>query len=282
VYIERDAFAASVLVARMEEKALASAPIWDDITTFDPRPWRGLVDIVAGGTPCQNLSLAGKREGLHGDRSRLFFDHVRIAVECEAPFFFWENVAGAIGVVPAVAEHLHANGYSNIAWTTLRASDVGAPHKRERVFLLAHASRFCQREPDDGQRAKSRQIARKDSGRRGVHRNAGMAHAERKGLEGHWRCGELGAGGLAVEAVRRSRCVFPPARGDVEAWASILSVRPDLAPALSRLRGLADGLGTGLDMCMCSREDRLRAAGNGVVPQQAALAWRILWGALTC
>jgi len=141
VYIEREAFAAGVLVARMEEARLAQAPIWDDVCTFDARPWCGLVDLVAGGTPCQDLSVAGKRAGLDGARSRLFFEHVRIAVECEAPFFFWENVAGAVRVVPRVVEYLETRGYRSV-WGTLKASDVGAPHQRARVFLLAYNEVF--------------------------------------------------------------------------------------------------------------------------------------------
>jgi DNA (cytosine-5)-methyltransferase 1 len=110
-YVERDAYAAAVLVARMEEKALAPAPLWDDLTTFDGRPWRGLVDCIAGGTPCQDLSVAGKRVGLDGERSRLFFEQVRVADECEAPLFFWENVGGAARALPAVFAELARHGY---------------------------------------------------------------------------------------------------------------------------------------------------------------------------
>jgi DNA (cytosine-5)-methyltransferase 1 len=141
VHVEREAHAAAVLVARMAEAAIPPAPVWDDITTFDAREWRGIVDLVAGGTPCQDLSVAGKRAGLDGARSRLFFEHVRIAVECEAPFFFWENVAGATRALPAVCAYLEERGYRG-AWTVVRASDVGAPHQRARVFLLAYSESF--------------------------------------------------------------------------------------------------------------------------------------------
>jgi DNA (cytosine-5)-methyltransferase 1 len=244
VYIERDAFAASVLVARMEEKALASAPIWDDLDTFDARPWCGLVDLVAGGTPCQDLSTAGGRGGLNGERSRLFFQHVRVAVECDAPFFFWENVAGAVGVIPAVADHLHANGYDSIAWTTVRASDVGAPHKRERVFLLAHSPRLGRIEWRAEPEREPRRPDAAECGR-GLH-----------------------------EAVLPG----PDAVGE---WRTLLEHRPDLAPAAPQpwLRRDPNGLGGGLDASL--RADRLRACGNGVHPGQATLAWRVLWGAMT-
>jgi hypothetical protein len=84
---------------------------------------------------------------------------------------------------------------------------------------------------------------------------------------------------------------FPPGRADLAGWARVLAVRPDLAPALPqpRVRGLAYGLGTrvdgpshliGIDWRAPLRSDRLRAGGNGVVPQQAAHAWRGLWAHL--
>src|SRR5262245_48030617 len=96
VYVERGAFAASVLVARMADSALAHAPIWDDVATFDARAWRGVVDCVAGGSPCQDLSLAGKRAGLAGARSGLWKHQLRVLEETGAPFLFWENVGGAV------------------------------------------------------------------------------------------------------------------------------------------------------------------------------------------
>lgn len=269
VYIEREAFAAACLVARMEEADLASAPIWDDVCTFDARPWRGVVDLVAGGTPCQDLSLAGKRAGLDGERSRLFFEHVRIAVECEAPFFFWENVAGATRAVPRVCEYLEERGYRG-AWTVVRASDVGAPHQRARVFLLAYSEEF-------GRRQGGAEAAGQRWGPHAPKRGGSVAHAERPGLA-------LGArfGGDARQeqpaAERGGLPRFPPGPDDRAAWSRIIAVHPELAPALpaqSRLRGVADGLACGVDRAL--RADRLRACGNGVVPAQAAHAWRGLW-----
>jgi DNA (cytosine-5)-methyltransferase 1 len=67
-YVERESYAAATLVARMEDKALDTAPIWDDITSFDGRPWRGTVDIINGGYPCTPFSVAGKRKGVNDPR----------------------------------------------------------------------------------------------------------------------------------------------------------------------------------------------------------------------
>lgn len=135
VYVEREAFACEVLAARMEEGALAPAPIWTDVCTFDGRPWRGVVDCVAGGSPCQDLSVAGKRAGLDGERSGLFFQFIRIVEEVRPGYVFWENVGGAASALPRVFDAFAALGYSGKA-VKLRASDVGASHQRARVFLL--------------------------------------------------------------------------------------------------------------------------------------------------
>lgn len=259
VYIEREAFAAACLVARMEEKRLAPAPVWSDLLTFDASPWRGAVDLVAGGTPCPEFSLANPNrratpeEQLATERGSLFFHHVRIAEECEAPLFFWENVAGATRVVPRVCEYLEERGYRG-AWAIVRASDVGATHSRARVFLLAYSEGFAKREPMADRSRLGRDEGRAESARYG------------RGPHASERCGEVGR--------------YPPGRADLEGWARVLAVRPDLAPALPqpRLRGVADGLGGRLDTDL--RSDRLRLTGNGVVPEQAAHAFRGLWLAL--
>jgi DNA (cytosine-5)-methyltransferase 1 len=67
-HVERDAYAAAILVARMEDAALDPAPVWDDVATFDCRPWRGAVDIVTAGYPCQPFSVAVKRRGADDPR----------------------------------------------------------------------------------------------------------------------------------------------------------------------------------------------------------------------
>jgi DNA (cytosine-5)-methyltransferase 1 len=323
VYIERDAYAAACLVARMEEKRLAQGPVWDDLCTFDGRPWSGLVDLVAGGTPCPEFSLANPQrkqspeEQLSTERGSLFHHHLRIAVECEAPLFFWENVAGAAGAVPLIATAIHAANYSRIVWTVLRASEVEAPHERARIFLLAHSESFGQREPHHQGRPEPRQRTRGDASGSGVRLDAkeSLGHSRRQGLEGRGSlAGDAGteqpsaerAGtrvdtrvpllgrdvdpSVANRVVSAHGCAsasgtprlgpYPPSRLGIEQWARVLEVRPDLAPALPqpRVRRGHDGMGHRMDPVI--RSDRLRLTGNGVVRAQAEHAWRGLWSHL--
>jgi DNA (cytosine-5)-methyltransferase 1 len=135
-YVEREAYAASVLVARMEDKALDTAPIWSDVTTFDGKPWRGVVDIITSGDPCQPWSHAGQRKG-YSDERVVFDDVARIVGEVQPEFVFLENVAGAIDFRFDCKAVLESMGY-RVEAGLFSAAEVGAPHKRERVFLLAH------------------------------------------------------------------------------------------------------------------------------------------------
>jgi len=135
-HVERETFAAATLVARMEDATLDYAPVWDDVASFDGRPWRGAVDIVTAGYPCQPFSVAGKRLGTEDPRH--LWPHVaRIIGECEPPFVFLENVAHHLRLgFPEVASGLVGMGY-RLAAGLFTAAEVGAPHKRERLFILA-------------------------------------------------------------------------------------------------------------------------------------------------
>ena len=135
-HVERETYAAASLVARMEDAALDHAPLWDDIASFDGRPWRGAVDIVTAGYPCQPFSVAGKRRG--ADDPRHLWPHVaRIIGEVEPPFVFLENVAHHLRLgFPEVAAGLVGMGY-RLAAGLFTAAEVGAPHRRERLFILA-------------------------------------------------------------------------------------------------------------------------------------------------
>lgn len=96
------------------------------------------VDIICGGSPCQDLSYAGKGAGLAGSRSGLWFEYLRIVRELRPRVVVFENVAAILTRgMGAVLGTLSDLGYDAV-WTTLRASDVGAPHRRDRVFVVAY------------------------------------------------------------------------------------------------------------------------------------------------
>src|SRR5690606_18435614 len=110
---------------------LAPFPIWDDVRTFDGRPWRGRVDVVSGGFPCQDISSAGKGAGIEGERSGMWREMARIVGEVGPRYVFVENspmlVSRGLG---RVLGDLAALGY-DARWGVLGAIDVGAPHRRE-------------------------------------------------------------------------------------------------------------------------------------------------------
>lgn len=139
-YCENDRYAQAVLLSRMARRELPVAPIWDDVQTI--AGWQLQphgVDAVWGGFPCQDISIAGARQGLEGKRSGLFFELVRIVGELRPRFVFLENVPAisTLGLDRVLLEFT-ALGYST-RWTTLSAGEIGAPHLRERWWLYAHA-----------------------------------------------------------------------------------------------------------------------------------------------
>lgn len=135
-YVEGEAFAASHLVKKMEEGRMDNAPIWSNVRTFDGKPWRGKVDILSGGFPCQPYSGAGKQMGKEDPRD-LWIDFVRIIGEVRPRFLFFENVPNIVKWrLNEIVLDLDLLGY-HAAWCVVAASDVGAPHRRKRWFLFA-------------------------------------------------------------------------------------------------------------------------------------------------
>jgi DNA (cytosine-5)-methyltransferase 1 len=130
---------ASTLVARMEESALDSAPIWDDIATFQGGLLRGGIDIITGGYPCQPFSSAGEMRGEQD--SRHLWPHIsRVIKETRSPILFFENVNNHIRMgFEEVNDELVGMGY-RVAAGLFKAFEVGAPHKRERLFILAYSN----------------------------------------------------------------------------------------------------------------------------------------------
>ena len=138
--VERDSYAASVLVARQNEGILPPFPIWDDVCTFDGRPWRGIVDVVSGGFPCQDISAAGRGAGITGARSGLWGHMARIIGEVRPRFALVENSPLLVrrGLAVVLGD-LAALGYDS-RWGIVGADDAGAPHKRDRIWIVADAN----------------------------------------------------------------------------------------------------------------------------------------------
>lgn len=139
-YCEIEPYCQGVLLSRMADGILDNAPIWDDIKTLDGRQFEGKVDIIYGGFPCTDISIAGVGRGLEGERSGLFFEIMRLADEIKPKFLLLENVPAITsrGGLQVVAE-ITKRG-NDCRWCTLSAAEIGAKHKRERFFLLAHSN----------------------------------------------------------------------------------------------------------------------------------------------
>ncbi|WP_424948642.1 DNA cytosine methyltransferase [Chromobacterium haemolyticum] len=136
--VERDAYAAQVLAARQNDGCLPAFPIWSDVCSFDGRPWRGIVDVVSGGFPCQDISAAGAGAGILGGRSGLWREMARIVGEVRPRFVFVENSPLLVGRgLAVVLGDLAELGY-DAQWVRVSASDIGAPHKRDRMWVVAH------------------------------------------------------------------------------------------------------------------------------------------------
>jgi DNA (cytosine-5)-methyltransferase 1 len=135
--VEWEPYPASVLCARQNDGLLPPFPIWDDVQTFDGKPWRGIVDVVSGGFPCQDISAAGKGAGITGERSSMWKHMARIIGEVQPTYVFAENSpmlrTRGLGVV---LQDLAKMGY-DAQWGVLSAAEIGANHKRERMWIVA-------------------------------------------------------------------------------------------------------------------------------------------------
>lgn len=140
--VERDAYAAQVLAQRQNDGILEPFPIWSEVCSFDGRPWRGLVDIVSGGFPCQDISCAGRGAGIDGEKSGLWKEMSRIIGEVRPEYVFLENspllTRRGLGTVLG---DLAEMGF-DAEWGVLGASDIGASHKRERIWIMAYAAKW--------------------------------------------------------------------------------------------------------------------------------------------
>lgn len=274
IFVEWEGYPRSVLQAGMRAGYLADAPIWDDVTTFNGHPYRAIIDTVIAGYPCQPFSAAGQRKGADDER-HLWPDVARIIREIQPRWVMFENVSGHVSLgAETVLRELWGMGLTPAAGL-FTAAEIGAPHRRERWFCVAH------RQSNYGRgelRAGSARGWRSGPPRGGAE----LEHAPRHDGRLHPRSGRAGGS------------IFPPGPSDIDAWASVLAgPLGDHAPAMAvdeiitwaqnrnpavqsaapataepTFRRVADGL--------AARSRALRLLGNGVVPLVAGHAWRSL------
>ena len=256
--VEWEPYPAAVLAARQNEGFLPPFPIWDDVQTFDGRPWRGLVDVVSGGFPCQDISAAGKGAGITGERSGMWKHMARIIGEVRPRYVLVENspVLTSRGL-DVVLGDLAAMGY-DAEWGVLGAVHAGAPHERERIWIVAHSNGA--RLEEHGQLLTTVLERPSASASDQEPEEAGYcngSNAECKGLE-------------RTDPITLNRCSCGQA-GEVEATDAIYveeHARTTWWETEPNVGRVADGV--------ADRVDRLKAIGNGQVPQVMAMAFCIL------
>jgi len=235
--VEWEQYPASVLCARQNDGFLPTFPIWDDVQTFDGKPWKGVVDVVSGGFPCQDISAAGKGAGIDGGRSGMWKHMARIIGEVQPAFAFIENSpllrTRGLGVV---LQDLAKMGY-NARWGVLSAASVGANHKRDRMWIVA----------------KRRDILPYTDHKRtrwGEQQQEGFK--ETKGTASYTNSAQQQGRSIPGRAHKENTYA-----GDSRWW----QTEPNVGRVVNG---------------MASRVDRLKAIGNGQVPLCAATAWKML------
>ena len=242
-YVEIEAFAIANLVAKMEAGKLDPAPIWTDLKTFPAHLFRGAVDIITGGYPCQPFSAAGQRKG--EDDPRHLWPTIREHVKTIRPDrCFFENVEGHISLgLSSVISDLEEDGYA-ATWGIFSAREVGAAHQRKRVYIMADSNGIGLEEYEY---CKTNVIVKTD------FTTAELADSQSERVQG----------------LRASGKQKPSAHGQQELLMR-QGKRSEYAKWLPEPR-----VGRVVDGC-ADRVDRIRLLGNAVVPQTAAKAWETL------
>lgn len=274
--VEWETYPASVLCARQNDGLLPSFPIWDDVQTFDGKPWRGIVDVISGGFPCQDISAAGKGAGIDGERSGMWKEMARIIGEVRPRYAFVENspmlTSRGLGTVLA---DLAKMGF-DAEWGVLSAAEIGANHKRERIWICAKQRNiFSYSEYDrNGWRKQQQKSVEKENG--------AMADSRRK-LRKSRNTTELDSkkeirtfSPIHNKSSSQGQFCNSYSKNVERQWKKPIGIEQKLGnfgssswwetePNMGRV---ADGV--------AARMDRLKAIGNGQVPLCAATAWKLL------
>ena len=292
-YSEIEAFACSNLVAKMEEGLLDVAPIWTDLKTFPCRNFHGKVDLLVAGYPCQPFSAAGKRQG--EDDPRHLWPHIREAIRIIQPRqCFFENVEGHISLgLSTVLSDLEEYGYCT-TWGIFSAEEVGAPHRRKRVFILANRR---------GMRYRGGSKSEDNHDIEGVQEQK-IEQTDRVWSETERQCGVVGKQSWPARPNEPQYDWEPPrVVGDTESkqTGGVCESKPqsDTAttsgksakkyrlqrssvrqtqPPMGRDSDGASGRMGYAELCVScdNRTDELRLLGNGVVPATVTKAWLVL------
>jgi len=256
-FVEREPYCQKIL-----RKHWPDVPIHDDITTFNPAP--GSADVVCGGFPCQDISTAGKQAGIkEGTRSGLFYELMRVIRLVGPQYVILENVAAiTFNGLDTVLGTLAEAGF-DAEWACIPAADVGACHRRDRWWLVAYAKNLLSngRPARHGEQLGWRAVPESGDGgsteRIVTYSNNARPQAPRAeqfaaGTEQHR---ELDAANTTVHGPQ----------GSGQRWTATHCLNPSWGGYISKpvLRRGDDGLS--------NRVDRLKALGNAVVPQVAAI-----------
>lgn len=245
--VEWEAYPASVLCARQNDGLLPTFPIWDDVQTFDGNPWRGIVDVVSGGFPCQDISAAGKGAGIDGERSGMWREMARIICEVKPRYVYVENspMLTSRGL-DVVLKDLATMGF-NAEWGVFSAAQVGAPHLRKRIWIVAKRNKLFSYSMHDRNRWWKQQQESIEKKTKSISNTTSVR------LQGQRKFKQS----INSKKIRNGKATELKYGSSSDFW----SVEPSMGRVAN---GLAD------------RVDRLKAIGNGQVPLCAATAWRLL------
>jgi len=267
--VEIDSHCRKVLLQRQKDGILEPFPTWDDVTTFDGKPWKGSIDIITGGFPCQDISAAGKGQGIEGERSGLWSEMARIIGEVQPRYALVENspllVSRGLDIILSDFAEMGYDG----KWGVISAENAGAPHKRQRIWILAYPMLAGELRGKRKGKAKKNVMAHAN-GQRELQPERAI---ENKRQWSGYRCEWWDTDPADLP---HADCRGPQERSrqyvgkmDKEKADISISVEGQMRgapqPELGRVaHGVAD------------RVDRLKAIGNGQVPAVVALAWDIL------
>ena len=248
--VEWETYPASVLCARQNDGILPPFPIWDDVQTFDGNPWRGIVDVVSGGFPCQDISAAGKGAGIKGKKSSMWKHMARIIGEVQPQYAFVENspILTSRGLGTVLGD-LASLGF-DAEWGVLSAADVGANHLRERIWIIGKNTK------------QPRLLSHTEHNGNGWGKQQSKSYEETHGTMANTSMPRFSS--CNQQTLRLKKQILEKqswGSGDEYGNRKYWEAEPNVGRVVNG---------------MANRVDRLKAIGNGQVPLCATTAWRLL------